>query len=437
MKPSNFLQFAICFVIFLVGKQETAGQVYLPDTSFWENQANMNVTRAYFPAVLANEKIYVVGGIISNAGGIFSYTDKIEQYDPGLDTWTVAGTLPLPMGGMAVAELDGAIYIIGGVTDGPGNATAKVYRFFPATGTFDADTIAQLPAPRAFLSASVAGGKIYAIGGATGFFNAIRNEVYVYDPTLNTWTTLPVGLTVARAAHTSVAVGNKVYIIGGTTAWTNSLSSVEVYDADNSAWTDNAESLSQSRASHGSAVLSDIIYALGGIKSLSSVEMSAEAFGPEIPEGDTWGVFNNLTYSRRAFGCIGWPTEDEFSYIYIMGGISDNSVMATTQRLTVRTVEVNQVSPFFPENTYTTLSNFPNPFDQNSTISYRLSKAQTIVISIFDARGQLVAIPFSGPAIKGVHQFPFDGSRLDSGVYFCVLNSNEGIGFVRKMVVIR
>ncbi|MBK8705432.1 MAG: T9SS type A sorting domain-containing protein [Saprospiraceae bacterium] len=339
---------------------------------------------------------------------------------------------------MAAVELGGAVYIIGGVTDPSGSTvSSKVYRYLPATESFDADTIASLPAPRGFLSACAAGGKIYAIGGATAFIGAVHNEVYVYDPAVNNWTTLPNGLAIARAAFTSAVVGNKIYVMGGTITWITAINSVEVYDFNNSHWVNNTVHLSNARMGHGSAVLSDIIYALGGIESTSSAEMSVEAFGPEIAGGDSWETFNDLTYDRRAFGCVAWPTDGPYSYIYIMGGNSGSAAISSTQRLLVNTVEASEVSPALAEKVNTTLSNFPNPFDQYTTISYTVGTSANIVISIFDAAGKLIYTPVSGLQTPGEHRVSFDGAKLEAGVYFCVMKSEDGTGFARKMVVMR
>jgi hypothetical protein len=438
MKPATFLPLAFCLAFFLAATPYVVAQRYMPDTSFWENKAGMSQIRTYFPSVVASGRIYAFGGIIANAGGIFTYTDKIEKYDPDTDVWSAAGTLPQPMAAMAAVELDGAIYIIGGATNPTASSVnSKVYRYLPATGSFDADTIASLPAPRGFLSACAAGGKIYAIGGATAFFGTVHNEVYVYDPAVNNWTTLPNGLTIARAAFTSAVVGNKIYVIGGTVNWATGINSVEVYDFNNSHWVSNSVHLSNARAGHGSAVLSDIIYALGGIESTSSAEMSVEAFGPEIAGGDSWEVFNDLTYDRRAFGCVAWPTDGPYSYIYIMGGNSGTDAISSTQRLLVNTVEASEVSPASAEKVNTALSNFPNPFNQYTTLSYRVGKSVHIDISIFDAAGRLISTPVSGLQTPGEHRVSFDGAALETGLYFCVMKSEEGAVFVRKMVVMR
>lgn len=436
MKPATLLQIAFCLASFLATAPAAVAQAYMPDSSFWETKASMNQARSYFPAVNWGRKIYAFGGAIADNG---VYTNSIEEYNIVTDEWIVKDSFPQPICAMAAVELNGAIYIIGGLTDPTGaTSTQKVYRYFPGKGTFDADTIASLPAARSFLSACAAGGKIYAIGGASGFFGNVSEKVYVYDPSKNTWSAGS-DLNVGRAAHTCAVVGSKIYVIGGTISWFSTINSVEVFDtgAPTQGWELSGKPLVHARAGHGSAVISNIIYAIGGIESISSAEMSVEAYGPEIQNGDNWEVFKTLTYDRRAFGCAALP--DDFfgpSWIYIMGGNSGSAAISSTQRLVIFPVGVDDVLTAASENN-AALSNFPNPFDRNTTISYTVGKSGHIVIAIFDARGQLVSTPVSGLQTPGEHHVPFDATRLETGVYFCVMNSSDGAGSVRKMVVMR
>ncbi|MBK8705431.1 MAG: hypothetical protein IPN33_18950 [Saprospiraceae bacterium] len=85
MKPATFLPLSICLAFFLAATQYVVAQGYMPDTSFWETKASMSQIRTYFPSVVASGRIYAFGGIVANAGGIFTYTDKIEKYDPDSD----------------------------------------------------------------------------------------------------------------------------------------------------------------------------------------------------------------------------------------------------------------------------------------------------------------------------------------------------------------
>ncbi len=441
MKLATFLQFAIGLVLFLLATSGVIAQDFVPDSSFWETKSSMNQARSYFPAARWGRKIYAFGGITANNGVVFTYTNSIEEYDIIQDMWVVKGTLPQPMAAMAAVELNGAIYIIGGVTDPAAVASsAKVYRYFPVSGTFDADTIAPLPAPRSYLSACAVGDKIYAIGGATGFLGAVTNTVYVYDPSKNTWSAGP-NLKVGRAAHTCAVVGSKIYVLGGSTIWTNTLNAVEVLDTDAGTleWKTSDKPLSHARAIHGSAVLSNVIYAFGGIGSTLAAELSVEAFDPE-KAGDNWEAFESLSYERRAFGCVGFydPLLGPCYPVYIMGGNSGNTtLLSSTQRFVSCIVGANEALPGAAGNTDAALSNFPNPFNQNTTIKYQLDNSANITISIFDIRGQLISIPVSGLQIPGEHHVPFDGTGLEPGVYFCVLRCDDGTGFARKMVVMR
>lgn len=394
--------------------------------------ADLNQGRSYFPAVATNGKIYVFGGLTS----ITTSTNEIEEYDLNSDTWVFkTAVLPQPMCAMAAVELDGAIYIIGGATAYGGTTSSKVYRYFPASDAFDADTIASLPFPRAYLSACAAGGKIYAIGGADNTGETLNN-VDVYDPSTNQWTPAPDNLTLARAVHSSVVVGSKIYVMGGTQSWSAGMNSVEAYDtnAPNPTWAPS-ETLKHARVLHGSAVLQDIIYTLGGIESPASMELSVEAFGPEIADGDTWDVFDSLTSDRRAFGCVGVLTGGDTSFLYIMGGNSGTGVVNTTERLGILVNAAHEAS-FNPlHNPITLFPNSPNPFAQSTAISYLLRESADILISIFDCTGKLISTPVSGRQTPGEYRVIFEGAGLKAGIYFCVMNSSTGPPCIQKWVV--
>ncbi len=72
----------------------------------------------------------------------------------------------------------------------------------------------------------------------------------------------------------------------------------EEYDINARAPSGSLPKLETCKTLHGSGAR--ILYTLGGIESTASVELSVEAFGPEIADGDTWDVFDSLTYDRRA-----------------------------------------------------------------------------------------------------------------------------------------
>jgi hypothetical protein len=429
MKPATFFPSVICLALLLAPFLVQA-QAYTPDSLNWVDKDNLNLSRSYFPAAAWNGKIYVFGG----ATGPNTATNQIEEYDIATDTWTVLPyTLPQTLCGMAAVELGGAIYVIGGADNYYGTPLSKVYRFHPETG-FDPDlTIANLPAPRMFHSACVApDGKIYVIGGidpSDQFFNT----VFVYDTLTNSWASGE-SINHVRATHTSAVAGNKIYVIGGTQSFSAGMNSVEVFDLGDpeAVWVD-AEPLSNARALHGSAVaLGDRIFALGGLGSISSgAEMSVEGFDPEVA-GDEWEPFCDLGFERRSFGCVGIGDS-----IFLIGGNSGGSVIASTQVLRLYTTAAHEVSLSPLENPAALLPNTPNPFDLATEISFKVTKPADIQISIFDATGQLITTPVSGWYGTGEYHIPYDGAGLDAGLYFCVLNGNNAPPSVQKWVVMR
>lgn len=69
------------------------------------------------------------------------------------------------------------------------------------------------------------------------------------------------------------------------------------------------------------------------------------------------------------------------------------------------------------------LGNFPNPFNPNTNIRYSLASAETVKISIFNSRGQMVRQFSRDHADPGFFSIAFDGKdrsgrELSSGVYF-------------------
>lgn len=87
--------------------------------------------------------------------------------------------------------------------------------------------------------------------------------------------------------------------------------------------------------------------------------------------------------------------------------------------------------------------NYPNPFSTGSqsgnpvtTISFELAKAGEASVKIYDVMGNEIANPVSGFYPAGRHQFKFDGSNLNSGVYFYTLKTVSGTSS-RKMTLLK
>ncbi len=77
--------------------------------------------------------------------------------------------------------------------------------------------------------------------------------------------------------------------------------------------------------------------------------------------------------------------------------------------------------------------NYPNPFQNNTTIIYNIPKRSEVIFHIYDADYRLVAVLNEGLKDKGTHHLNFNAANLSGGVYFYeMITKNQCVS--RKMV---
>ncbi|MFH1278282.1 MAG: FlgD immunoglobulin-like domain containing protein [Candidatus Eisenbacteria bacterium] len=87
------------------------------------------------------------------------------------------------------------------------------------------------------------------------------------------------------------------------------------------------------------------------------------------------------------------------------------------------------------------LPNMPNPFNPATTLSYRLEKADTVVLGIHDLKGRLVRTLVRGRSAPGTHDVVWDGRDdaghpVSGGVYFARIRAGDESD-TRKIVLLR
>jgi hypothetical protein len=80
--------------------------------------------------------------------------------------------------------------------------------------------------------------------------------------------------------------------------------------------------------------------------------------------------------------------------------------------------------------------NLPNPFNEETTIRFRLGAEGEVSLRVYDVFGREVATLLDGPTAAGSHETTLDASRLPSGVYLYRLRSSAHEE-TRKMVLVR
>jgi hypothetical protein len=79
---------------------------------------------------------------------------------------------------------------------------------------------------------------------------------------------------------------------------------------------------------------------------------------------------------------------------------------------------------------------YPNPFDGSAKVSFYLSRAGTVTLSLYSVIGQHVSTISLGSMNSGQHETVLDGQNLAPGVYILQLNTGSTI-YSRKVSVVR
>lgn len=235
---------------------------------------------------------------------------------PGLESpeWHTRAPVPTPRSEVAVAELDGFMFVIGGFGPDRSPSTAvEVYN--PATETWSA--AAPLPQPRHHAAAVSLDGKLYVFGGYSASFRAPTSTVFVYDRTTDAWTELE-GMPRIRGAHAAAVLDRRIYLVGGATTGPNdapeNVAEVDVFDPVTNQWTEAAP-LQTPRDHLGVAVVERRIYAIGGREQLDYGRNlpTNEAYNPGE---DVWTLETPLPTARSGLAVA--ASVDGF--IYAVGG---------------------------------------------------------------------------------------------------------------------
>lgn len=82
------------------------------------------------------------------------------------------------------------------------------------------------------------------------------------------------------------------------------------------------------------------------------------------------------------------------------------------------------------------LSNYPNPFNPTTNISFGIKESGYVSIKVFDLIGQQVAELVNEEKEAGYYSISFDASRLPSGVYIYTISANNFVQ-TRKMLLMK
>ncbi len=288
----------------------------------WRLTAPLQTPRAGAAVVAAGEYLYVIGGI---DGRDFLRSVEYTRFRPdgSLEPWRRTSSLGEARGFFGAVAHDGFLYAVGGA-NGPGGKnllrSVERARLLPDGGLGPwARLPGQLNLPRRCSKLSVAGGRLYALGGFGGaLLDTVESAPFLPDGGLGAWTMAEGRLTMPRYVNAVQNSGKAVYLLGGhrETEGTG-LQAVEYAPIQGSrlaAWQPTA-SLQQGRYALAAALHGDYLYALGGLDGAVYTDRIEKARIREDLGLDDWQPTTSLSSPRANFAVI---VRNE--YIYVIGG---------------------------------------------------------------------------------------------------------------------
>jgi N-acetylneuraminic acid mutarotase len=229
-------------------------------------------------------RVYVIGGY--PPGRIPS--DVVQVYDPATNNWTLGPATPVPLHHSHAVAVGGRLFLIGGEFDGAGTGRPSVY----LSTVYELDAAAGAWLPRAPMPTARSGGgvgvidgKIYVAGGRP----PRGHDFAVYDPARDQWTVLPMMPTARN--HLGVdAIGGKLYVAGGRfdAGVGGPMTAVlEVFDPASGAWT-GAAPMPAARAGVTSIAAFGCLYVIAGEGNNANPHGIFDQTEAYDPRTDTW-----------------------------------------------------------------------------------------------------------------------------------------------------
>ena len=86
--------------------------------------------------------------------------------------------------------------------------------------------------------------------------------------------------------------------------------------------------------------------------------------------------------------------------------------------------------------------NYPNPFNPKTKINYEIKKSGFINLTVYDIRGSKISVLINKRQSSGNYEMEFDGSNLNSGVYFYKIlvtdeKSNDVFSETKNMLLVK
>lgn len=208
---------------------ESAAPVDQTAPGTWTVLARMPTPRQEVAVAALDGRVFVIGGLGGNAEPV----DTVEAYEPAANRWGARARFPVKLHHAAAVTVDGRLFVIGGYTGGriQWTAQANVWEYEPLRDAWAPR--APMPTARGGLAVAALGGRLHALGGSV---EQALGTHEVYDPATNRWATAN-AMPTARDHLAAVTFQGRVWALGGRRSFFGEQhANVEIYDPGTDGW---------------------------------------------------------------------------------------------------------------------------------------------------------------------------------------------------------
>ncbi|KAL4427686.1 hypothetical protein ABPG75_001775 [Micractinium tetrahymenae] len=229
----------------------------------------------------------------------------VELYDAHQDSWTPGPQMPAPLGFAAAAMVGGHTLVVEGTAHSP-----HVFGFDRQHKRWSQCT--SLRTPRVNMAVAALEGQLYVLGGRAGLGKgaAVLQDVEVFDPVTNTWQAAP-PMAAPRTSHAAVALGGRLFAVGGQDS-RSTHATCEVFDPAAGRWATLGARLQVPRKYLGLTAAAGRLIAVGGMTGARMRLPSAEALDPR--EG-RWVPLPPMSAARSSCGAA-----ELHGSVFVVGG---------------------------------------------------------------------------------------------------------------------
>jgi N-acetylneuraminic acid mutarotase len=252
---------------------------------------------------------------LSSQGLAQSAQNRSDPHPPTAGRWQSEAGMPDAATLPAAGEINGIIYIAGGIDSGGPTAALQAYN--PATNSWEALT----SIPETLYEGDGTGtinSKLYVAGGWNG--SLPTDTLYVYDPRSNSWTT-KASMSHLSACGVTGVIDTKLYVTTACDGHSGYRQDLDVFDPAIDSW----EGLSHSMVAHSQpagAVINGKLYVAGG-QNGRGVTKVTEVYDP-VTNG--WTRLRNMPTAVVNPASVGLDGK-----LWVFGGFDGTNILSIVQ----------------------------------------------------------------------------------------------------------